>query len=380
MAEEHKARPAEGANEGSSGRAKERRAAKETPTVREAKSRAARPSEGEQVAKDASERQGGSKAADASEVPRASVSAKRDEGARTSEKQEAGDPRKRTGRKREAVHDGGESPRTPRSVRKRRRWPIAALVAVIAVVACAVAFAMPASRTFIEPETLSVSDVSQAPSTDEERLQNPIDFDALRQQNPDIYAWIYVPGTQVNLPILQSPMADNYYLYHNVDREDDPVGAPYTQSQNSKDFTDPVTVVYGHTFQPDDERADEAFGTLHDYEDKAFFDEHPLFYIYTPTKMFTYKVVSAYETDNSHILNTRDLSDPAVLQHYLDLVVNPEDADANVGSIQELEAGAAYIVQLSTCTRPSVSEKRFLVTGVMVGEHNYETVTRIERA
>lgn len=274
-----------------------------------------------------------------------------------------------------------EEPKRPDLGQKRRRWPlIAGAVVVAALVACVAVFAMPSQRPVIEPESLAVSDVSQAPSTDQEQPENPIDFDAFREQNPDVYAWLYVPGTNVNLPILQSDIADNYYLYHNIYREDDPVGATYTQSQNNRNFTDPVTVIYGHTFQPDDDRADEAFGTLHRYEDKAFFDEHPFFYIYTPTTMFTYKVVSAYETDNSHILNTHDFSDQAVLQHYLDLVVDPEDADANVGDIEKLEAGSAYIVQLSTCTRPSVSESRYLVTGVMVGEHNYETINSITKA
>lgn len=284
-------------------------------------------------------------------------------------------------KERAGVHARPNAPKVVTAPKKRRRGAVigGAVVAVI-VALCIGVFALPQGRSPIEPETLKVSDVSQDPSTDQEQPENPIDFEELWKRNSDVYAWLYVPGTDVNLPILQSGMADNFYLYHNIDRQDDPVGATYTQSQNGKDFTDPVTVIYGHTFQPDDERADEAFGTLHQYEDKTFFDEHPFFYIYTPTTMFTYKVVSAYETDNSHILNTHDFSDQAVLQHYLDVVVDPEDADANVGDIEELEAGSAYIVQLSTCTRPSVSERRYLVTGVMVGEHNYETISTITKA
>ncbi len=265
--------------------------------------------------------------------------------------------------------------------KKRHRGAAMAVAAAVVVAVCVGVFvALPQGKVPVEPETLKVSDVSQAPSTDQEQPENPIDFDELRRRNPDVYAWLYVPGTEVSVPILQSDIADNYYLYHNMDRQDDPVGAPYTQSQNNRRFTDPVTVVYGHTFQTDDERANEAFGTLHNYEDQAFLDEHPYFYIYTPTTMFTYQVVSAHETDNSHILNTHDFSDQAVLQDYLDLVVNPSDADANVGAIKELEAGKAFLVQLSTCTRPSVSEKRFLVNGVMVGEHNYETISTITKA
>ena len=44
----------------------------------------------------------------------------------------------------------------------------------------------------------------------ETTVEIPIDFTALKEQNPDVYAWIQVPGTAVDYPILQSP-TDNAY-------------------------------------------------------------------------------------------------------------------------------------------------------------------------
>ena len=57
----------------------------------------------------------------------------------------------------------------------------------------------------------------------EEQTQNFIvipndkmDFDVLWEQNPDVVAWIEIPGTEVNYPVLRSE--DNeYYLLHNLD-------------------------------------------------------------------------------------------------------------------------------------------------------------------
>ena len=37
-----------------------------------------------------------------------------------------------------------------------------------------------------------------------------IDFDALKELNSDIYAWIEIPGTAVDYPIVQSPTDDRY--------------------------------------------------------------------------------------------------------------------------------------------------------------------------
>ena len=43
-----------------------------------------------------------------------------------------------------------------------------------------------------------------------------LDWEALGQVNPDIYAWICIPGTQVDYPILQHPSDDSYYRKYNM--------------------------------------------------------------------------------------------------------------------------------------------------------------------
>ena len=52
------------------------------------------------------------------------------------------------------------------------------------------------------------------------KVEIPIDFAALQQQNPDVYAWIQVPGTEVDYPILQSSNDNTYYLNHTIDGEE----------------------------------------------------------------------------------------------------------------------------------------------------------------
>ena len=83
------------------------------------------------------------------------------------------------------------------------------------------------------------------------------DFRALKAQNPDIYAWLYIPGTDINYPVCQSTN-DVYYLTHNTQGGLDANGALYTESAyNGKGFTDPVTVIYGHNM-----RSGKMFGNL----------------------------------------------------------------------------------------------------------------------
>ena len=49
--------------------------------------------------------------------------------------------------------------------------------------------------------------------------QKQFDWTAILEECKDIYAWIYIPGTNVDYPILQSAedMEEDYYLDHNLD-------------------------------------------------------------------------------------------------------------------------------------------------------------------
>ena len=66
-----------------------------------------------------------------------------------------------------------------------------------------------------EPETEEAPDILK--SLGIEIPEKDIDFAALQEENSDVYAWIYVPGTNVDYPVLQHPEDDTYYLEHNMD-------------------------------------------------------------------------------------------------------------------------------------------------------------------
>lgn len=63
----------------------------------------------------------------------------------------------------------------------------------------------------IENGTTSATEVT-SPSINVKKIENPIDFKSLQQQNSDIYSWIYIPNTNVNYPVLQSHLDVTYIL------------------------------------------------------------------------------------------------------------------------------------------------------------------------
>ena len=188
-----------------------------------------------------------------------------------------------------------------------------------------------------------------------------IDFEELQNRNSDIYAWITIPDTQIDYPIVQSYSEDDsFYLNHNIDKQYDQNGSIYTEKHNTKDFSDPNTVIYGHNMLDGS-----MFQNLHKFRDKEFFDEHKYIYIYTPDRILEYTVVSAYKSDDRHILNSYDLNDEEVFADYLKTVENPQSLEVNRRDI-ELSV-SDRLITLSTCIG-NEKNYRYLVQGVLTNE------------
>lgn len=258
---------------------------------------------------------------------------------------------------------------SPAGASGRRGVRIALIVCMVALIGVAVAgFSYLASvngqlRKIESLESEGEEPVVPQESTGDETMDNPIDFASLVEENPDVYAWISIPNTNVNYPILQSSIDDLFYFDHASDGSENVYGAIFTQRVSSKDFTDPVTVVYGHRSHG----TGVLFSTLHNFEDPAFFEENSTFYIYTPGHVLTYQIISAYQYDNRHILNSFDFSDPEVLQSYFDYVCNPDSLVKNVREGASLTADDR-IVQLSTCMADWEETQRYIVTGVLIDD------------
>lgn len=190
--------------------------------------------------------------------------------------------------------------------------------------------------------------------------ENPIDFDSLIKKNSDIYSWIYIPDTNVNYPVCRSATDDNFYLDHDIYGNYSYAGAIYSQFCNSRDYSDRVTVLYGHNM------ADGSmFADLHKYEDKEYFNKNKYLYIYTEDRKLTYEIVSAFVYDDRHIMNSFDFSDDEVYKDYLDSILNPHSVNSNVREGAELDVDDKIIV-LSTCLNSG--EGRYLVQGVLIND------------
>lgn len=192
--------------------------------------------------------------------------------------------------------------------------------------------------------------------------EKEIDFDDLvANTNEHIYAWIYIPDTKIDYPVLQHPTDNVYYLERNLDGSKGYPGCIYTEDYNSKDFSDPNTVLYGHNM-----KNGTMFAGLHKYEDMEYLLEHPYVYVYTPEKLYVYEIFAAYEFSNKHLLLNYDLEDEVFYQRYLDEIEEVRTMTYNRKEEVEVTTDN-HIITLSTCVA-NKGDRRYLVQGVLLNE------------
>lgn len=205
-----------------------------------------------------------------------------------------------------------------------------------------------------ETQTLAAETEEKIAETEQSQTKPdiPVDFEKLWEINPEIYAWIEIPGTSVAYPIVQSASDNSYYLNHTIEGMAGYPGSIYTEGINSKDFQDFNTMIYGHDMEDGS-----MFGGLHQFEDSEYLKNHETLIIYTPEHKLTYRIFMSLTYDDRHIMGSFDFSENQEREAYLDSIGNT-DTEVTADS---------KIVTLSTCiaTQPS---NRFLVEAVLVNE------------
>ena len=186
---------------------------------------------------------------------------------------------------------------------------------------------------------------------------SPINFEALKQENEDIYAWICIDDTVIDYPVLQSATDDpDYYVDYTVERVKGYPGALFTESDlNTDPFEDMVTVIYGH-----DMKNGTMFGTLNKWTDDEYRNAHDVIRIYTEAHTYTYNIAFVQVYDDRNILAKYDCSLETDYQAFLDSLENVHAIPYWHSQEIETDTNTPLIV-LSTC----YGDDRLLVGAVL---------------
>ncbi len=136
---------------------------------------------------------------------------------------------------------------------------------------------------------------SGAFSVPDEWPQAALDLTALQMCYPDIKAWLTIPGTVVDYPVLQSsPKNPEYYLRRNYRSEYRMAGSLFFQADCT--FDSRCLVIYGHNMSDGT-----MLGCLPNYLDTDYCREHGRITLETPDGISEYSVAAVLETDVSRV-------------------------------------------------------------------------------
>lgn len=108
-----------------------------------------------------------------------------------------------------------------------------------------------------------------------------IDFTTLKEINNDTCAWIYIDGTNINLPIVHGEDND-YYLHHDIEGNESKYGTLFIDSRNNsldeqEENISDFTIIYGHHMANG-----KMLAPICNYKSQSYYDNHKFGVVYTP--------------------------------------------------------------------------------------------------
>lgn len=177
----------------------------------------------------------------------------------------------------------------------------------------------------------------------------------LRKINPDVVAWITVPKTHIDYPVVHGSN-NQEYLNKDPKGKFSVSGSIFVDSQNSKDLSDQYVLLFGHHLHNG-----AMFGDVVKFINKKYFAKRKTGTLIMENKTYKIKFFAVLKTTASDelIYNTSDKSQDKVAQR-LNYI--------NENSIQKRAIGISdsdKIVALSTCTE-ATTNGRIVLFGILV--------------
>lgn len=189
-----------------------------------------------------------------------------------------------------------------------------------------------------------------------------IDFNALAQTNPEVVGWIYVPGTNINYPVVQA--TDNSkYLNTLFDGTSNASGAIFLDYEDTAPgMVDQQTTIYGHHMNDGS-----MFNVISDTTDQATFDSIEC--VYYITRDATYKLrplATKVVEDTYSKARAANFEGDDGLKNYLSEML--DGASAVASDATDRAASATKVLTLVTCRSLSLSNTRAVMVLTPVEE------------
>lgn len=130
--------------------------------------------------------------------------------------------------------------------------------------------------------------------------------------NEDTVGWLRIPGTAIDHEVLWSSEDNQFYQRRGFDRQYSFGGVYYadyrcTFGETAKSLAD-MTVIYGHTMEPEQADGANLLNQLHNFSDESFARSHPYLYFACEGEALVWEIFAVAYPDISVPYNRPDLS------------------------------------------------------------------------
>ncbi len=171
-------------------------------------------------------------------------------------------------------------------------------------------------------------------------------FIKLQEINPDIKGWIFISGTVIDYPVLQSASEPEYYLYRNYKKEKSRYGSIFIDNDCKLGPDSKNVIMHGHSMKDG-----QMFAELLKFSDLDFYKQNPIIEFDTPDEKGIYKIISVFKTntlpEHGKIFNylISEFKGPKDFKNYVDEVLKRSLLDIPVDVNEDDK-----LITLSTCS------------------------------
>ena len=172
-------------------------------------------------------------------------------------------------------------------------------LAIVLIIICAIVFGVSAYKLISyygadraaekEFEQLMPEEVAGPPDDPAEYDMLLGYYKILQAENSDMVGWLRIPGTRISYPVMQTPDIPEYYLDKNFKKEYSANGTLFAANISNVDLPSDVVTIYGHRM-----KTGAMFGSLGDFLDPDFLQEHETIIFDTFTCRNEYKIYSLF--------------------------------------------------------------------------------------
>lgn len=199
-------------------------------------------------------------------------------------------------------------------------------------------------------------------------------FKRIYEANKDYIGWLYITGTQIDYPVMQTIDDEEYYIKRDFYKKSASYGSLFMDAQSAIGVFNPKTetldseytsnmIIYGHNM-----KSGTMFHDLMKFEDEDFYKAHKYINFDTIYEDGTYEVIAAFRTQIYP-------EDSQAFKYYnYESISSQEDFDTYITNIKSLtpysiDTDAEYgdtLITLSTCAYHT-EEGRFVVVAKKIG-------------